>query len=1193
MNLDGAREVLRSYEHGAVSAAKAVARRGRDSLLVEGEPELEHPVSEGSMIDALRTVIAELGASEATRELWRRYPATCTFYMIDAGRRDYDSGALYPRIADELRIPEQCVHRWADHFIRFLNELRLQHFGPDSAGKYKLRSILLHGGFPNDAWRQIWQLWIIPGVRSGRRTARELIQWVLSSAHDAPHMRTTTKDMLQNGGPVVEKLVNAAVRAAEKAEGAGFLDASAADYGLPAEALTSLGETLNAPRLRWPEMRFDLQSQSAVYLQAPEIDLGVDGGSDQTSIRYEIFADGKLIKTDEMIATSETGRWLIQPSRIPLPSSSVFDAIIRCRGIGRPDQESARRIRWQATGPHGMWTFVRDRSGAWTCPPRGSWRRPHDRALCLVPRDMRIAGDPDDSTSRVLSETPLSDEWGGWFAFEVEVLGGGAFRLLSSDGTPIQDLAFGQWCAISLAHEDETLIGHLILDPTCPVFGLQLPDVLVEALDPSLDLQPEQWSCEIRWGPAGESVSAPFMFDEQGYRLRAVLEELSCQLPDVIDDGLIHVAGPEGYGQLQRRFARIPCSRPRLEEIDVDDQGILMVSYEIESHIDLADAVRDPSLRVERKASTQVLHAPLSVESVPACVKDAGRSVAMNITLAGVSLEAEGIDLPDGPDPLVIPQAGLSLIAHGALRIRASRGGGCRVVLELVSDASETTELRTVGVDGSYSDALGIGELAATLPSTDVVTLCLRLESGPTSFVRELIRIRHGLGLGQVTIDRSQKPARLVCEQATAVPMAIRVLDLTAPWREGARASLPAGKVQAELRPDDFAFCEGRYGVWIQVEDEWCPDVDLTVAPTLVFDVGPDDEPDPAPKMGPYHGQLARLLRSRAGLADQPRLCARPARPRLHMLTGDAEATVITLLGCLRPPSDQRLRLLRDDETVATLGRDIMRLSEYRDAISPETLRCLIDAQERGWTYQDVLKVMTALRMPMSDMRDEACTTLSADELQRAWQLHPYLGLLSSLMHARAGRQDEAAQYVDQWFSEQTACSRTNALRALEPDTEVLSEAAEWRWAGSPPDMPLERAFVEWIRSATQKQQVQTAQWVRAHLEPTRTALGRFVEIAGPLSSLVRAVRRRDSGEDVKTVANLTLVTGALSLAALAHQLGHSEARRLTEALVGSDDPTHQTLTELLVQGLDVCPGVLGMDLSLMRLWWSIEAEDL
>ncbi len=1202
MNLQEALRVLDAYELDAFLAARSVARRGAASLLAEAEPELSHPVSEGQVIAAMRVIVANLGDIEATRRLWKRYQATCAFYMIDAGRREYESGALYPRIAEELGINvEQYVNRWADHFVDFLDFLQLQRFSFDSAAKYKLESILLHGGLPDDAWRQVWENWLLPGVRAGHREPDQLIEWALSTSHDAPQLRTTTRDILHNGGSVVRRLVEEAVEAASDSLETGVVDESK-DYGLPAAALLSLGDVLSAPRLRWPELHFDLAAADVVFLEVPEVNLGRNGGSKRTSMEYDVFEISESVapaRKDEAVATKVTGSWVIRPFRIPLGAARGFEAIVRCRALGRPAQSSQRRIRWRA-GPQGVWTFMRDRRGRWVCPPERSWRRPRNEVLYIVPPGMRLVCDGLEDSCRVVSETSMPDDWGGWTAFQVEGATGGEIRLETLEGMHVSGWSLGQRCEVSFDREDDAVVGRLILDRFCPVYGLKLPDVVVDALDPTLELTPDEWACEVQWNAGRESATVPVVSDNQGYRLRAVLQDVSDLMPGVVDDGVIRVSGPQSCASFRRTFARVPLERPRLVEIDTDQSGALVAHYLVGTDVDLSDALFNESVRVERREASQCLVAPASLDAVAGCFRDVGHRVSMNIALAGLSVVAEGVELPKGPDPLVIPEAGLARLSGAVVRIKVSRDGACSLTLELCADGQDTAQLRTVGANGSYADALGFGELQCMLPQVDDVTLGLRVDAGEATFRRPLFRILAGHGLGAVEVDRSVKPARLKCDRTAAVDMDVRLLDLTAPWRPELKATLWAGEAETAFEPAGFAFCEGRYGVWFEIADEWSADVDLSARPALTFTITQSDERDPLPAMGPYHKQLAQLLRHRAGLSERPSIQRRATQGTLHMLEADAEATVAALLHCLHPLGEGCAGLMGEGESIAGVGRDIMQLSEYRNALSPATLRNLIVAKADGWTVSDILSVMMALRIPLTDVRPSACALFEPDELQAAWKLHPYVGLLCSLMHSCAGRPDEAAEHVDRWLAEGTGIRREDLRRedllpALEVDTWLVRQVVEGgRGKPSSPGL-LETVFADWMRNSTQKQQVHVAQWVRENIEAVRHALRMVRPQAGPLSAAVKAVQVRDCGENIKTISNLPLISGALAVASLAHQVGHSATTLFAQALTSGrrDNVTHEALTELLIEGLQLCPEVVALDLFLVRLWWSMETGDL
>lgn len=1199
MELNDALRILETYEVDAMFAARSVARRGSNSLLAEGESELSLTIFEGQAIEAMRAIVTSLGDATATRRLWGRYQATCAFYMIDAGRREYESGALYPRIAGELGMRvEQYVNRWADHFIGFLDSIQLQRFHHDSASKYKLESILLHGGLPNDAWAQIWENWILPGIRAGYRDSRQLIEWALSNAHDAPQLRTTTRDILNNGGSVVENLIAEAARAASDAVGSGVVD-EAAGYGLPAPALASLESVLSAPRLRWPELVFDIEATGMVFLEVPDIDLGRHGGSEATAMTYDVFETGEnaaLIKADEAVATNLTGSWRLQGFRVLLQAAQGVEALVRSSGVGRPDQGAQRRIRWRA-GPHSVWSFMRDRKGRWVCPPERSWRRPRRDVLYLVPPRMRLACDESNLSSRIVHETTLTDGWAGWTAYQVEGSAGGAIRLETHDGTPMEEWALGQRCGIELEGEDDALVGSLILDRLCPVYGLDLPDLVIDALDPTLVLAQADWSCEVMWraGSSRRRVLLPASTDADGYRLRVALREALGSLPGLVDDGEIHVRGPEGCGTFKRRFAKVPFARPRLLSIAFNTSGVLMASYEVESDIDLSGGLKNDAVRVSRATTGQRLDAPASLAAVAACVGDADRTVSMNIALAGVSVEAEGVDLPHGEQPLVVPEAALGRLAGAVIRVGVSRGGGCEVSLEVAAPGYQATQVRSIGTEGHYTDALGFSELARVLPTSGDTDLLLKVSADGVIFCRPLFEIPRGLGVGAIRLDRSGAVARVLCERPSAVDLSLEVIDLTAPWRDAQRATLRAGEAAVTLGSVGFPFCEGRYGIWIQIADEWDSGVDLSVAPSVVCEITVDDEPDPFPVMGPFNAQLAQLLRARVNLAEKPRLRARAASPRVHMLEADAEATVLTLLHCLRPMGSGSTQLLEDGETVVTIGRDIMRLDQYRHALSPATLRFLVESASRGWTAADILQAATAMRIPLTDMPRNACAWFEHTELESAWRLHPYLGLVSSRMHSWAGKRDEASSWSDRWFLNSTADSRPDALWHLRTDSAVLRNAAEGRVVNDPSAPFVSVAFVDWLRKSTQREQVLAAQWVRTSLNAARDALRSFRISAGPLAAPSAAIHSRDCGDHVKTISNLPLVSGALALAALALQVGHHAAAPFAESLTGGrrDDPTHEALVELLSQGLERCPDVVGADLFLTGLWWSRETGEL
>lgn len=1195
-DLNEALDVLRDYESDALVAAKLVARRGSASLLAEAEPDLARPITEGETLKALRTVADSISETGATRQLWRRYPATCAFYMIDVGRREYGSGGLYPRIAEELGLEcEQLVNRWADGFVAFLDSLKLQRFMYTSAAKYKLESILLHGGLPNDAWLQVWEHWILPGVqRAGFRDSRSLIEWALSSAHDAPVLRTTTRDILRNGGLLVEKLISQAIQAATDSQVKGFVDSST-QYQLPAAALTSLEQVLGAPRLRWPELRFDLGAASMVFFDIPEIDLGHQGASSRTSMRYDLFDSGARVASighDETVAQRLSSTWKMQGFRMPARPVSGYQMLIHLDQVGHPPIDSEKRMRWRAD-ERGIWVFRADRKGRWVCLPEHSWKSLSGDITYLLPPGLRLTA---DDGCRVLQEASLDGDWGGWTACHITG-GGGRVTLVANDDGITETWRVGQKCSVHLDNESRVTVGHLILDRSIPVYGCGLPDAVVEPLDPMVDLVPDQWSCWVSWGPTSQRVTVPvpLVLEEPGHRLRGAVDQALAGMPQVVNDGEIRIVGPKGHGCLARRFAHVPFGRPVLHRLAWVGGGLLQAEYDIESGIDLSRQVTGSEVEVSRRGSMQTLTAPLSVEAIPACVSDAGKKISMNIDLIGLSLEAEGIDLPRDGTPLCVPRAALVQMAGAVLRLALVHKGACIAQLVLYSPGGEPVVLREVGTSAHLTDALGFGELARSVPRGLDASLALVVKAGSNELELPLLEIPSGLGIGQPRLVRSDKGSSVICDHAAAVPIDVALVDVTAPWRDHARGSLLVGDSAARLHPEDFAFPLGRYGVWMQVADEWAASLDLSVEPTLVVDVTDADQPDAPPIMGPYHSGLAQLLQYQAGLVARPPLGSPTQVPRMHMLEQDAEATVSTLLHRLRPMGVEIPGVDPTHGSAATLGGEIMSLKDYRYPLSPAVVRRLIQAGSDGWRPVDVMSAAACMRLPLVAVRVQSCAYFDPEELDDAWRLHPYVGLLVSLLHSGAGRSQEARDGVSRWLECHSGKSVQKLLQELRVDATVIRKATQGELT-HPQDCTLStRACLEWLGSTTLKEQVKTAQWVRECVRPVRHAISQFRPVAGPLSSLISCVEARDCGEDVKTISNVPFVCGTLAVAALAVLTGHTAASPFVAAVLDgrSDDPAHQLLTEKLMVGLELCPEVLGMEFFLTRLWWSLESEEL
>ena len=345
----GAFERLIAFEGEAYLAARSLAAQSTQHLLAEADIESEFGGAE--LRGLLSSVIADEGESLGTSTLWNRFPAACSFYLIDAGRREYDHGALYPAIQAEIGLSHQKVMQWGDHFLGFLDGLGLWRFWPGDVTKYRLESILLHCGLPDDAWDQMWRSWLLPylDVKNTWDDIDDLIELALSDSHAAPTLRTTTKHILINRGEMIVRLITNAVNAGRDVRATGFVDA-AKDYGLPPAALTSLEKVLDAPRLKWPELIFDPDRQAVVCLECPEQRIPATSFRHHVDAVYDVYPsteEGLRPVHDEAPATQRGALLVVESSRMALPPTSGYEAVVKFTGLGRLGEAQERRIRWR------------------------------------------------------------------------------------------------------------------------------------------------------------------------------------------------------------------------------------------------------------------------------------------------------------------------------------------------------------------------------------------------------------------------------------------------------------------------------------------------------------------------------------------------------------------------------------------------------------------------------------------------------------------------------------------------------------------------------------------------------------------------------------------------------------------------------------------------------------------------------
>lgn len=1183
MTVVEARARLGDFNHEAEVAAHILVRQGSEHLLAEAE--FERPLEEYELHKPLAELCRTLGPGAAD-ELWDRYAAACAFYMVDAGRRMYDSGRLYPEIENELGLSVGAGSRWAHRFIDFLDRFGFARFLPSGqeggTTRYLIESILLHGGMPDDAWDQLWVELILPEVARGRtaRDAERVVDLALSAGANVLHLRKTTEDILRNGGDTVLRLVANALRVARLVQQTSVVDMSE-DYGLPPAAIARLEKVLEAARVQWPELIFDAHGSYEVFLRCPEQSIPYKLHRQNLEFTYRLHSasdSGEQIAFDEVPAVKHGGRLRVDEIAFrPVPTSAYVMTVeitdLEAAGVVRE-----KRLQWRADATSRMWCFPRDRKGRYVCPPVGTRPRSFNRAIYLVPRGFRLATDD----GQVCATTPLSPPWGGWTAMEVEAPRGAALRVVNDIDEVVAEHSIGQSCELTLVDEDECAIGTQVGQGRMPpkVYGKRLPTASVLSLDPLKDLDPDEWACTLEWGPRGSRITlpVPLRLSKNGAELTADPNECLEHFPAFIADGVYRVSGPAGAGQLCRSFSRIPMSRC----LPVDLKGSSIVTglracYRVHSDIEIPRQqwYSTDGVTVESVGDgSYLVHAPLHESQLTTTVKHDGDAVCVNLSLLGVTFECEGIK--DEFLRATLPMAMLSSMAAGYVRMHVPTVARSEMRLVARSEDQEDVVLRCVGTAGRYTEALGMGEFASTIGER-AGTLSLELYCGNIVHTETLLTVVPGLGLGAITLDGT---SRLVVhsEHTAMLPVSVTLKDMTRPWRDVACGEMMPGENQAEVSPE-MSVGIGKYGLWARVCDAWAgPSTgDVSGPPLVVREVRPENEhQDLEASAGPYVRALTTLLLSAQDLVPASR--PTPYRqPSLPMLEDDALKTVPAAMSVLHEGS----------ERAAFFGTQLMRLREYRYALAPTVLRMLGQNNPANCS-EHVLAAAITLRLPLLAANPMIYAPFEAEEIDGAWNASPVIGILSERMHALSGVTPQPSAAADQWLATRRVSrgNRRSLVHALEVCRgTVISNAdrADIRQMTNHANTPTSQAYVAWLRGRTSKQNTETAQWVRDFPARAQQALGALRE---SYVDVYQAIRNREISDPTKTIAQVPFVSGAIALtaAALAHGVPHASDAAMHLAGTSGTDPTHSRFTQVFLEANQHFHELLSQDLALCHL---------
>lgn len=1179
-------EHLASLEADAYRAARGLAAQSAERLLAEAE--ISSSMRDDVVAQRLAACVAEYGESAATALLWRDYPACCAFYVVDVGQREYDHGSLYPAIQGELGLSYSRVVEWGDRLMGFLDRVGLWRFWPGEVHKYRLESILLHGGLPDDAWEQIWRNWILPGVDQGRTEddVDELIELALSAGHAAPPLRKTTRDILNNRGDMVTRLIEHAVRTAREVVKTGFVDASA-QYGLPLAAVQSLERVLDAPRLRWPELVLDVSQECPVCLEFPEQKIPATAFRDRVDATYDVYSasdQGSLIGHDEVPAVRRGRDLTMESSRIVLPPFDGYDALVCFQRLGRMGESQERRFRWRTAGGTAVWVFSRDRRGRYICQWTGGRTRPCVEASYLVPPSCHLR--PSESIT-VQEITPLTGAWGGWTAHQLAAPQGGSIAVLDAEMNPIAEWALGQTCAVSLVGEDELAIGTLVAGVLSPrVYGTRFPIIAVTPIDAAESLHPSEWSCRMEWGGtnAPQRIEVPLAPGDRGFGLTGDLNAAAASLPGIVSDGVIVCTGPKRAGTLRRQFTRIPVAKPR--PIRIGGQDVfedLRVTYLIETDLKLPKDTwyglgEDVTVQRDESGKGYLLTARLSRDKLTARIG----GIPLNLTLLGIEVEADnvGVDLLRARR---VPAVVLSKHAGGFVRLHAHSGSGAEARLLLRQQADEDKVLCCVGKDGRFTETLGFGELGACVSPDHGGSLVAEIRTAGLCHDQVLLEVVPGVGVGNARIIDIGRGIAVETEHPALVAMRVAVKDMTAPWRGPAFGTLDPGTRTVNLEPTEFPLPVGRYGLWIVPSDEWEEDaaIDFYTDPLMVQNVTIDGSEDELPRMGPYCRALTELLLHSVGLCEKPPIRRSTTPPTLPMLPADAEATVSAVASVSRA----------GDAAATQFGAELMRLESYRYPVSPAVVEALVAAASgRAVTRWATLAEMAILRLPLLPAMKNTSAAIDPAVLSSAWHTEPLLGWLASSMHSWWGDPQVGALFAREWLL--SVCGSSGLpgdlrreLRIRQDHIKDFAEHPDAAGGHSVGQTMTVSAFGRWIATTTTKERIATSAWLATLLPKMREGLTQYIAEGGPMKFVATEIASRDAGDNCRTICNLPFAVGYVSFGCLALSFGDPAAVHLASCVsdIGRNDPTHASMCQLLLELTRRCYSLVSQDIVLVR----------
>ncbi len=654
------RNKLSTFERRASDTIDDLLDKDPDSLICEGFSRLTGELN--CLNDSFIQLFSCFSYEQQLALVWIDHHCRNAYliWMSVLARDSFDGDSLWGKLFRRVGIRSTDIQtRMKRMFIAYTYQRKLFTFERNVNHTYIADTVLLHGGFSQASWQDLWKNVLLPLASQGEATKRMMdndpYEHLLSTPSIRPRLRST-RILLENAPkkPMSSILSSAWKAASQIAQSDGAIELVDTSE-LPEIAILALEDALSsstaANAKKGPRFiggsRFDLQFDKAAccFRLAWNEERTIH---DMAGFRIDIAVNG-TVEASTGYLPSEHG-YTLQGGSVELPPNSRYQIERRLmQRIGLDDgqfswREVASSAHTISSSKPECFEFLQTAEGTFHA------RRPDEklsrrrRTLFVVDKSRRIEG------VRGMKLVDHTDGFGSTdnialYEFDVEP-GSAGLIVDSATGETITGWNEQYHVQLRKKHAIGTaggidLFGHILGTGETDV---ALPEICVDAQGKSAAEDVEvrytkdgkrgsllaQWDVDTASGEAILKLSFPTSNERRGIANQCVIEARQRSTGDIL---------------LRYRFAIAPIQGFRLEDYKIAPESKDLIGiYQFEATEPLTVTYSDSRLDEHlATGSPSFLEAPLSQEAIAIRMRDAqGKTLDAKLALAGIS-----VALPD------------------------------------------------------------------------------------------------------------------------------------------------------------------------------------------------------------------------------------------------------------------------------------------------------------------------------------------------------------------------------------------------------------------------------------------------------------------------------------------------------------------------------------------------------------------